>query len=449
MPEKKSAAETKAAKPKTGSDKPTAQKKAASGKSAEKKKSAPKTPRKSTPKKKSASNAKKELTAAVEKKTAPKTAPKREFRVCVLGGCAAMAVPALRELAAEDEVKAVTLADLNGVAAQAVAAGMGPKFSGVAVDAMDHDQVVELATAHDVVMGYVGPFYLFEDKIAKACIEARTPYVSIADDFDSYLKVEQLFDEAKAAGVTILTGFGNSPGITNVLSKKGYLSMDEPERISINWTGGSDEEVGPANVKHVMHIFEGETLQWIDGREARVKTGRGEKVVEFPEPIGIQTVFYTGHAESVSIPRNLKGLKEVTLHGGVRPVWVARIATFFGDLGLTTSHKKREIMTKLLTPIMGAFSVGDTADKSVFRIDVTGRHEGEPRHHFYTGVGHIAEITSMPTVEAAMMLLRKEIDKPGVFAPEAIVDPDDFLPRIAKRGVELTYYEGRREKPVK
>jgi saccharopine dehydrogenase-like NADP-dependent oxidoreductase len=39
------------------------------------------------------------------------------------------------------------------------------------------------------------------------------------------------------------------------------------------------------------------------------------------------------------------------------------------------------------------------------------------------------------------MLARGEIDKPGVFAPEAILDPDEFLPRLAKRGVSIRYQE--------
>ncbi len=373
---------------------------------------------------------------------AAKKVEKKAFTICVLGGCAKMAVPALRELANEPEVTEVILADLSLENAQKTATSMGDKFRGVAIDAMNPQELTDLAKKADVMMGYVGPFYLTERVIVQACIEAGTHYVSIADDFDSYLAVEGLFEQAKQAGVTIISGIGNSPGITNVLAKKGYLSMDAPERINVQWTGGSDEEVGPANIKHVMHIFEGETLQWLDGKEVMVKTGRGTKMVEFPEPVGMQAVHYTGHAESVSLPRNLKGLKEVTLHGGVKPNWAALVARTFGDLNLTTSHRKREVWAKLLAPVMNLFVVGDSANKSVFRIDVYGKHKGKNRHNFYTGVGHIAEITSMPCVEATLMVARGELKKRGVFAAEAILDPNEFLPRIAKRGVTLTYYEG-------
>lgn len=365
-----------------------------------------------------------------------------EYKVCILGGCAKMAVPALKELKNEEEIGEICLADINEESARKTASEYGDKFYGKALNALNHEELVDLLKDFDVAMGYIGPFYIFESKVAKACIEAKTNYVSISDDFDAYLAVEKLFSEAEKAGVTIISGLGNSPGITNVLAKKGYLSMEKPQKINVHWTGGSDEEVGPANVKHVMHIFAGETLQWIDGKETWVKTGHGKKIVEFPEPIGIKPVYYTGHAESVSIPRNLKGLEEVTLHGGTQPNWVSIFARMMGEAGLTTTHQRREKLTKLLTPVLGIFSVGGSADKSVFRIDCYGEHKGQKRHHYYTGVGHIAEITSLPLVEGAMMLARKEITKPGIFAAEAILEPNDFLPRIAKRGVKMTYYEG-------
>ncbi len=83
-------------------------------------------------------------------------------------------------------------------------------------------------------------------------------YISIADDYDAYLAVERLDARAKKKGVKILSGFGNSPGLTQVLAKKGYLTMDAPEGISVNWGAGANEAVGPANLLHLFHLFTGQ-----------------------------------------------------------------------------------------------------------------------------------------------------------------------------------------------
>ncbi len=362
------------------------------------------------------------------------------MKVVILGGCGDMAKVAVNLLLAEADVKELIIADLNIKKAEEIAAASGKKAKALKVDASDSASIVSAVKGCDVALGFIGPFYKFEKQIAGACIDAGTPYVSIMDDYDAYLDVITLDDKAKKAGVTCICGLGNSPGITNLLAKKGYQSMDEPERINIHWAGGSNEDVGPANVRHVLHIFSGTTLQWINGKEVRVKTGTNRKIVEFPEPMGKLPVYYTGHAESVAVPRTLKGLKEVTLHGGIHPPYIAQLATFFGNLGLSNTPEKRDRLAKILVPIEGLFATGGI-NKSVFRIDAYGKKNGKAVHHYYTGVGHIADITSIPAVEGALMVARGELKKPGIHSAESALEPADFLPRLEKRGIDLKYYE--------
>lgn len=362
------------------------------------------------------------------------------MNVCVLGGSGDMAIVALKLLRDEPEVKKFTIADLNIDKARALAKEMGPKASAMKVDATDHDGLVTALRGFTVAMGYIGPFYRFEKAIASACIEAGTHYVSICDDYDAFLQVIELDEAAKKAGVTVIPSLGNSPGITNLLGAKGYHSMDKPERINVQWAGGSDEHVGMANILHVMHIFSGHTLQWLDGKEVKVKTGRDMRIADFPEPMGKLPVYYTGHAESVSLPRSFPDLKEVTLHGGIHPPYIARLATRLGDWGLLSTHARRVRLAKVMSRMTGLFAKGGI-DKSVFRVDVHGKKGGRECHHYYTGVGHIAEITSIPTVEGTLMVGRGEVTARGVIPPERAFDASDFLERIRKRGVEMWFYE--------
>lgn len=359
------------------------------------------------------------------------------MKVIVLGACADMAVPFLPALLREKDVTGVTLADRDAEGLRRCLPVGDPRCRVQVLDASRKQDLVEALRGHDVAAGFVGPFYRFEAPIARACIEAGCHYVSIADDYDAFLAVSALHEEARRAGVTVITGLGNSPGLTNLLALKGYQSLDRADRIHIAWTGGSDEDVGPANVLHVMHIFEGQTMQWRDGHPVLVPCGSDPREVTFPPPIGRQVVFVTGHAESVSLPRYLPGLQEVTLHGGIRPVWVARLATALGRLGLTSTDARRRALARLLSPVMGVFSMGGSADRSVFRIEVHGVREGRPAHRCYEGVGPIAQITSMPLLEGVLAVGRGEVRRRGVFPPEGILNPDTFLPRVQARGVEI------------
>ncbi|NLZ28590.1 MAG: hypothetical protein GX887_06450 [Firmicutes bacterium] len=361
------------------------------------------------------------------------------MKILLLGGGAEMAAPLIPLLLAEEDVGIITLADLNLERVQSIAKDE-PRLEAVSVDASDGAEVEKMIGQHDLAINYIGPFYHFERDLAHAAIRAGKPYVSICDDYDAYLDVITLDVEAREKGVKVLTGFGNSPGITQILAKKGYLSMAEPRRINVHWCAGSDEAVGPSNLTHLLHIFNGTTLQWLDGREVRVKTGQGKKVVEFPQPIGKNPVYYSGHAESVSLPRNLPGLTEVTLHGGVKPPYIVALVKLFSALGLSNTHKRRAALARIFHRIEDRFASAGI-DQSVGRIDVHGFDEsGREQHRTYSYVGHIAEITSIPCLTAALRLGRGQWDHlpGGVYAPELIVeDPDEFLQELIERGVKI------------
>jgi saccharopine dehydrogenase-like NADP-dependent oxidoreductase len=366
------------------------------------------------------------------------------MNILFLGGAGDMGATMLELMKKEKTVKNVTIADLDEGKASLKAEEYGKKFTAAKADVTDRDALTALMKKHDIVISYVGPFYRFEEPVADAAISAGVHYISIADDYDAYLEVEKLESKAKRKGVKVLTGFGNSPGLTQILAKKGYLSLDKPRGISVNWAAGSNEPVGPANILHLFHLLSGKTLQWRDGKETYVPCGKGKKIVDFPPPIGILPVFYTGHAESVSLPRNLKGLEYVSVHGGVSPVFDVMTVRLLAHLGLTKTHKRRNRLFSIVKPILPLFQSSKAPDKSVGRIEVWGTHKGKEKVVYYTYVGHIAFITSAPCLQAAVWLHKGKFDAlpGGVYAPERLIkNPEPFLAELRARGIEMKYYE--------
>ena len=368
------------------------------------------------------------------------------MKVLLLGGAGDMAVEALREFDREaEQVTLVTIVDLNVPKAEATVKQLGLKYKTEIVghDIHDREWLVAQAKAHDVVLGFAGPFYIMERYCAEVCIEAKTDYVSISDDYDAFLSVWELDAEAKKKKVKILTGFGNSPGITQMLARKGYNSMDKCRRINVNWAAGSNEAVGATNLMHLFHIFHGTTKQTFRGKEIDVPTGEGRKMVEFPYPMGWLPVYYTGHAESVSLPRNLPGLEEATLHGGVQPPYIPILVKGLSKTGLFSTHDRRRKAANFFHKIEGLFA-GGGLDKSVGRVDVYGIEQDKAVYRYYTYIGHIAQLTAFPTVQAALWLKQGKFKGTpgGVYSAERILtDPDEFLAELIGRGLEIYYYE--------
>ncbi|HPI92055.1 MAG TPA: saccharopine dehydrogenase NADP-binding domain-containing protein [Deltaproteobacteria bacterium] len=365
------------------------------------------------------------------------------MKMLVIGGAGDMARDVLDVLQAEKKVKHVTICDLNLDRACSEAAGRDARFTASRVDATEHAQLMALMKQHDITLGFAGPFYSFEKPLAEAALAAGKPYVSIADDYEAYLDVITLEEGAKQKGVHILTGWGNSPGITQALARRGYNSMDDPRRINVHWAAGSNEAAGPANLTHLFNIFHGTTLQTMRSREVRVHTGGGRKVVRFPFPMGELPVYYTGHAESVSIPRNLPGLTEVTLHGGVQPAYIPLLIMLLEKTGLFSTHARRKKAADFFHKIEKIFGAGGL-DKSVGRVDVYGSHKGKTAHRTYSYIGHIGLITSIPCAVAALWELGGRFgDSPGgVYSPERLLaDPEPFLEELMRRGVEIFFHE--------
>jgi saccharopine dehydrogenase-like NADP-dependent oxidoreductase len=366
------------------------------------------------------------------------------MKVLFLGGAGDMARAMVDLMLEEDDLEQVTLADLDVERAKERASGSDMRFSGLALDITDRATLLNAMKRHDLVLNYAGPFYRFERPVAEAAIEAGVHYISIADDYDAYLSVSELDNQARAAGVKIMSGFGNSPGLTQILAKKGYLAMEKPSRIAVNWAGGANEAVGPSNILHVLHLMSGKTLQWRDGHEEYVPCGKGRKTVDFPEPIGRIPTWYTGHAESVSLPRNLPGLDNVSVHGGAVPVFDFQLVAFLGRLGLTTTHERRVRVLKAFTPILPLFQSPRAPDKSAGRVEAWGTDGGQEKYVHYTFVGHIAFITSCPCLQTMLWLKQGAFDHlpGGVYAPERLIeDPGAFLTELTGRGMVIESFE--------
>ncbi len=362
------------------------------------------------------------------------------MRFIVLGGAGDMGNEAVRALAVHPGVDEVMVADLNLEAARALSETLGGPTRACRLDALDHRGMVEVVRGYDVALGFVGPFVYFERRLAEAAIEAGVHYVSVADDYEAARAALALHDAAKRAGVTVITGLGNCPGLTNLMAKKGAASMDRPRRVNVSWFGGADDAGGYANYQHAVHIFCGKVPSFENGREILVRSGSGKEIVWFPPPCGPLPVYYTGHAEPVTIPKSIPELQEVTLKGGIWPNWLARAGILLERAGLIRGERSQKRWADFFHRALPRLPQGKCT-LSGYRVDVWGEKDGREVHRWYTGVDRMKRITSIPAALGAVMLARGEIEGRGVFAPEAVIDPDTMLSRLEAYDVTVERHE--------
>lgn len=365
----------------------------------------------------------------------------RAMKVIALGGAGDMGSRAVRDLAAQEDVSELMIADRDEHAAGALAAELGGNCKSMKVDADSPGDLVRAITGYDVAASAIGPFYKYEYKVAKGAVEAGADYVSICDDYDAAESVFGLDAAARERGVTVLTGLGWTPGLSNVLARKGADRLDEVDEITVYWGGSASDSEGYAVILHTIHIFTGFVPSYREGRTRMVPAGGDREKIRFPQPVGEIYVYNLGHPEPVTIPRFIKA-RNVILKGGLVEEELNQITRYMAKLRLTSTTARKDYVGKLIKfmgPVL--FKLGQPEQPcSAIRVDVTGTKDGGREHYVFGAADHMNNLTGVPLAIGALMLGRGEVKEKGVRAPESSVDPDRFLSELAARGVAA--YEG-------
>lgn len=372
------------------------------------------------------------------------SAPVEQARELALAA-QAEAIPAPLAATAESDTNAAARSGGSGAAGESEAPGQALADIGVVVqDVNDSEAVQALMREHDVALGALGPFYLFEEPLVQAAIAARTDYVSLCDDGDATAAALKHDAAARAAGVTILTGLGWTPGITNVLAMHNAARLDEVTDVRIAWAGSASESTnGTAVVLHTMHIFDGDVVTFADGHHTEVRAGSEPEVIEFPPPLGAVRVCHVGHPEPVTLPERLPGVRRVALKGGVVEPALHMLAGLTGRLRLAGTHGRRQFWTNVLKPMIPLLSrFGPRKPRlSGVVVEVDGTLDGRKQTLRSAATAPMATLTAVPMAIGALWIAAGRIDRTGVFAPEAEggPDPEAFLDELTRRGVHIEH----------
>ncbi|HHW74591.1 MAG TPA: saccharopine dehydrogenase [Firmicutes bacterium] len=365
------------------------------------------------------------------------------MKVIVLGGAGDMGAEAVKDLIGNTDVGQVTIADINTEAAWRLAAALGDRRVVVRrVDARVHGELVEAIKGHDVAAGAMGPFYLFERGVAEAALDAGVDYISICDDHDAVEGVLPLDHRAVAEGRKILTGLGLSPGITNLLARKGYDELEKVNSVKAYWAGSAGDSEGLAVILHTIHIFSGMITSFQEGRSQQIRAGTGREVVEFLPPLGRVVTYHLGHPEPLTLPRYLKGIREVSLKGGLTENYLSILAKAMARLGLTSTVAGKQLLGAILKKALPYFPSDRGKNFMGARVDITGMKKGKSVRITYLLVDHMKRLTGIPLSIGAYMMAQGKIKGRGVFAPEAegAIDQDYFFNELARRDIKVHSY---------
>jgi len=388
------------------------------------------------------------------------TMAKRDMRIIALGGCGGMGQFAVRTALTFDFVKEIVVADRNWERARTFAHKCGPKAVPLELDVQDKDALASALRGTDAALATVGPYYRFGMPILRAAIKAGCNYIDINDDWEPTLEMLELDEEARKAGITAIIGMGASPGLSNMLAVEAIRLLDDVDTVITGWgsPGGAESDSMPppgeggsfgAATDHWLHQLTGEIRLWRGGKYADV---RPLEAVEVDYPgVGKGTTYTVGHPEPVTLPRYFSSIRDSCNVMNFPGTTIATLRWLAGrvDRGEVSLADAIDWLNKLenegaeellANPPAGLIEELMSADQSPPVLPALfgwakGRSKGKPASAGATissaPPGSMGAMTGIPMAIGLRMLAEGRIERRGVFAPEAVIDPDVFFDELA------------------
>jgi saccharopine dehydrogenase-like NADP-dependent oxidoreductase len=189
-----------------------------------------------------------------------------------------------------------------------------------------------------IVINLAGPFYTGGNTgVARSALDAGCSYVDISDDVEGAEAIFALHDEAVAAGVTVMSGAGLSPGLTNVMARRALELDPECDGLVSAFVVQEPDPGGLAPLRHTLHMGVAPCVQWHNG-ERTVTKGFVPETAEtftFPEPIGQIDLLDAPHPEPVSLARSFPELRFLACKGALMPAWSNATFSSLAKLGFS------------------------------------------------------------------------------------------------------------------
>lgn len=187
----------------------------------------------------------------------------------------------------------------------------------------------------DVVLNLAGPFFVGSDAVARAAMSSGVAYVDVGDDVECTDAILALHDEAERAGVSLITGAGLSPGISNWMASKLLADHPQADGIQVAWVVHETDPGGLAPLRHMLHMAVSPCPVLRDGHWESTPgfVPATAALFDFPEPLGEVEAYDTAHPEPRTLARQFPQLRYASCKGALLPRWANQAFSTLGQIG--------------------------------------------------------------------------------------------------------------------
>jgi saccharopine dehydrogenase-like NADP-dependent oxidoreductase len=358
------------------------------------------------------------------------------MRVAVLGAGGTIAPAIVRDLSDTPGIDGLTLLDLDGDRARAVAERHGGGIAtGAAVDARDRQALTLAIEGHGVLLNAAS--YRCNPAAMDAALAANANYIDLGGLYHVTLQQLRLHEAFAAAGLLAVLGCGAGPGKTNVMAARAARELEVVDEVRCASAGYDEAPPAGLAVPYALQTLLDELTEppvvVRDGAPVPLAPLTAGGTVRFPEPIGERATIHTLHSEVATLPASLG----------------AAACDFRLALAPAVEAALRDVVARGTPAHEVATVPGSDRTWSAQHVAVRGRHhDGAPATITITaltapheGWGLGGGIVSTATVASATarLLAHGALGAvAGVLPAERVLTPELLFPELEARGCVIT-----------
>ena len=374
------------------------------------------------------------------------------MRIFVLGGAGKMGSIAVQALANDDRVSEVIIGDINLEQAKTVADYLdSAKIEIKEVDIHDEVGFLDALAGADACLN--ATVYYTNLQVMEACLKAGVPYTDMGGLFFGTRKQLKNHDRFAARGISAVLCMGSAPGIPNIQARYAADRLDTIKSIKI-YDGIKSPPPDDLRFSYAVPTILDELtvrpMVFENGEFVSKEPLTGFEDYMFEAPLGLLPMHLSLHSEVATLPVIFKdkGIQECFFkinYWGMAQKTVEKVRVLV-DLGFAdkepvkvdgNSVKPRDMMISLLSGYV--HSVTDllsppTAKPPNWTKEIVTEIQGTKDGGSVTyRLGTLTCKGALPTgvapAIAAIWLAEGRVD-PGVYPPEACIDPEPFFKEL-------------------
>ncbi|MBL4623422.1 MAG: saccharopine dehydrogenase NADP-binding domain-containing protein [Immundisolibacteraceae bacterium] len=295
--------------------------------------------------------------------------------------------------------------------------GLKANYQPVALDINRPELTRQLTQLElDLCIHTSGPFQGQDHRVAKACIEAGSHYLDLADDRRFVCDINQLDDAAIRGGVVVVSGVSTVPGLSSVVIDRLLAQFSTLDKIDYSILPANQAEIGDATLRGVLSYAGQPFTTFRSGRYSQTFGWANLRTKHFGETLGQRWLADLDIPDLELFPQRYPELKNLSFQAGQELPLLHLTLYGFAQLRRLSLLPNLAGLTPLFQRIAACFkSFG--SDLGGMSIALSGKDlDGKPTKVTWTliapdGIG--PQIPTLPAIILARRIINQALTTPG------------------------------------